>query len=128
MMSKQIIICILVIIIVIWLDAFTARYTNNIMDNIISNLSEVREAIYQEDEEKMKENIEKVMDEWDKNKSKLSVYIEHDELEKVELYMVEVNTDIGTKEYNMALESLESCNFIIEHIKDKYKLSLKNIF
>ncbi len=127
-MSKQIIICILVIIIVIWLDAFTARYTNNIMDNIISNLSEVREAIYQEDEEKMKENIEKVMDEWDKNKSKLSVYIEHDELEKVELYMVEVNTDIGTKEYNMALESLESCNFIIEHIKDKYKLSLKNIF
>ena len=52
-MSKQIIICILVIIIVIWLDAFTARYTNNIMDNIISNLSEVREAIYQEDEEKM---------------------------------------------------------------------------
>lgn len=127
-MSKQIIICILVIIIVIWLDAFTARYTNNIMDNIISNLSEVREAIYQEDEEKMKENIEKVMDEWDKNKSKLSVYIEHDELEKVELYMVEVNTDIGTKEYNMALESLESCSFIIEHIKDKYKLSLKNIF
>ena len=127
-MSKQIIICILVIIIVIWLDAFTARYTNNIMDNIISNLSEVREAIYQEDEEKMKENIEKVMDEWDKNKSKLSVYIEHDELEEVELYMVEVNTDIGTKEYNMALESLESCSFIIEHIKDKYKLSLKNIF
>ena len=127
-MSKQIIICILVIIIVIWLDAFTARYTNNIMDNIISNLSEVREAIYQEDEEKMKENIEKVMDEWDKNKSKLSVYIEHDKKEKVELYMVEVNTDIGTKEYNMALESLESCSFIIEHIKDKYKLSLKNIF
>lgn len=127
-MKKEIIICIVVIMIILGLNILSEKYTNDIMDNVTIHLGMVREAILTEDEEKMKENIKNVLEEWDKNKSRLSVYIEHDELEKVELYMVEVNTDIGTKEYNMALESLESCNFIIEHIKDKYKLSLKNIF
>ena len=42
----------------------------------------------------MRENIEKVNNEWEENKSKLSIYIEHDELEKIEMYMVELNTHI----------------------------------
>lgn len=127
-MKKEIIICVIVIIIVITLNVFSEKFTNKIMDDIITNLKNVREALLTENEEQMRENIEKVNNEWEENKSKLSIYIEHDELEKIEMYMVELNTHIETKEYNMAIESLDVGVFIIEHTKDKYKLSLKNIF
>ena len=76
----------------------------------------------------MKENMEKVKETWNKEKNTLSLYVEHDELEKVEMYMTNVNTNIEIKEYNRAIEALDTCTFIIEHIKDKYKLEITNIF
>lgn len=56
------------------------------------------------------------------------IYIEHNELEKAEMYIVEAKSHIETNEYSMAIESLDSCKFIIDHIIDKYEFSLKNIF
>ena len=87
-MKKEIIICVIVIIIVIALNVFSEKFTNKIMDDIITNLKNVREALLTENEEQMRENIEKVNNEWEENKSKLSIYIEHDELEKIEMYII----------------------------------------
>lgn len=127
-MIKEIVICIIVISLVISLNIFSEKYTNKVMDNIINNLTSIREAILLEDQTLMDEEIKKVKNEWDKYKDKLSLYIEHDDLEKIETYFVQLNTHIEIEEYNMAIESLDLCVFMIEHTKDKYKLSLKNIF
>lgn len=127
-MKKEIIIIFIVIILIIILNIITSRNTNRVMGEITADLGMVREGLNIGAEEQMKENIKKAKETWDNEKDKLSVYIEHDELEKVEMYMTNVDTDIQTKEYSMALEALDTCRFIIEHIKDKYSLSIKNIF
>jgi len=127
-MKKEIIIIVVVVVVIVILNIFTSRHTNEVADEIVAHLSLVREGLKLEAEEQIQENIEEAKKIWDREKDKLSIYIEHEELEKVEMYMTNVSTDIETKEYNMAIESLDTCVFIIGHIKDKYELSLKNIF
>ncbi|MCI8620429.1 MAG: DUF4363 family protein [Clostridia bacterium] len=56
------------------------------------------------------------------------IYLEHTELEKAEMYLLETKSHIETKDYEMAVVSLDTCKFIIDHIIDKYEFSLKNIF
>lgn len=75
-----------------------------------------------------KSGIEKAEEKWNEVKQKMVIYIEHTELEKVEMYIKEAKSCIETREYTIAIQMLDVCDFIMEHIKDKYELSLKNIF
>lgn len=127
-MRREIVIVSIVVICIIILNIITSKNTNYVMDEITAYLGQVREGIEVQAEEQMKENIEKVKEIWDKKKNTLSLYIEHNELEKVEMYITNVNTNIEIKEYSRAIETLDTCNFIIEHIKDRYRLSISNIF
>ncbi len=127
-MRREIAIVSIVVICIIILNIITSKNTNCVMDEITAYLGQVREGIEVQAEEQMKENIEKVKEIWYKKKNTLSLYIEHNELEKVEMYITNVNTNIEIKEYSRAIEALDTCNFIIEHIKDRYRLSISNIF
>ncbi len=127
-MKKEILVVAIVVIGIIILNIITSKKTNSVMDEVTAHLALVREGIEVLSEEQMQENMEKIKETWDKEKNTLSLYVEHDELEKVEMYMTNVNTNIEIKEYNRAIEALDTCTFIIEHIKDKYKLEITNIF
>lgn len=127
-MKKEIIICFVVIAIVVILSTVTERHTDYIMNGIEGSLNDLRGDLISENEEKVNIEISEVFKKWQEEKDMLAIYIEHDELEKIETYLTEINSNIETKEYSIAVESLDTCNFIMEHIKDKYKFSLKNIF
>ena len=70
----------------------------------------------------------KIEEEWDNVKEKFVIYLEHNELEKVEMYIIETKSHIETNEISMAIQSVDTCTFVIDHIKEKYEFSLKNIF
>ncbi len=71
------------------------------------------------------EKIEKI---WEERYEKMAYYIEHDELEKVETELTKLKPDIDMEEYSMGVENLDSCSFILEHIKDKSALKIVNVF
>lgn len=98
------------------------------MSEVSEKLMDIRADLINGNENKTKEKIIATKQNWDKIKKKLVIYIEHDELEKVEQYMLETESYIEVEEYDVAVQALDTCNFIIEHIKDKYEFSLKNIF
>lgn len=79
-------------------------------------------------EEKAKEAMQEVVGTWNDKKETLVIYLEHTELEKAEMYILEAKSHIETEEYTMAIQSIDTANFIIDHIKDKYEFSIKNIF
>ena len=103
-------------------------YTNVTMSEISDDLTKVREELVKEDKEETEEGIKKVQEKWDNVKEKFVIYLEHTELEKVEMYILETKSHIETEEYKMAIQSLDTCIFVIDHIKEKYEFSLKNIF
>ena len=79
-------------------------------------------------EEKAKKAMQEVVDTWNDKKEILVIYLEHTELEKAEMYILEAKSHLETEEYTMAIQSIDTVSFIIDHIKDKYEFSIKNIF
>ena len=127
-MKKELIISFIIVVAIVIFDIITQNYTDSAMREVGQILESVRNGLVEENSNIAKENIEIAKSKWDEVKEKLVIYIEHNELEKVEMYLIEVNSYIEKEDYNMALDSLDICNFIMEHIKDKYQFSLENIF
>ena len=93
-----------------------------------SILSDTRKELIEENEEEAKRGIEKALEKWHEANETLVIYIEHADIEKTEMYITEAKSYIETKEYTMAVQSVDTSIFLLEHFKDKYKFTLKNIF
>ena len=72
--------------------------------------------------------MEKIYNEWLGYHEKLAYFIEHDELEKAETDMVALKGSVNVKEYEMAVSELDKSVYVLQHIEDKYKFELVNIF
>ena len=72
--------------------------------------------------------VKEIYEKWIQMHNKLAIYIEHDELEKIETDLVATKSNIEIKEYETGIEKIDTCKFILEHVKDKEKLSWTNIF
>ena len=127
-MKKQILIASIIVLLVVILNIITQKYTEVAMGEILENLAKTRNNIVEHKEEEIATSIEDTIENWNNKKEKMVIYLEHTELEKAEMYLLETKSHIETKDYTMAIQSLDTCKFIIEHIIDKYEFSLKNIF
>ena len=58
----------------------------------------------------------------------MSFYIEHNELEKVNSSLVRFKSYIELEDYQEAITELEECKYILEHIKDKQRMQIINLF
>lgn len=127
---KEFIICGIVIAFIVILNIITENYTKDSIAVISESLENLKENINTEeqDERKINEQIDQIVEEWNKRYQKLAYYIEHDELEKVKTELVSLKANIQTKEYEQGIPDLDKCVFILEHIKEKSALQIKNIF
>ena len=76
----------------------------------------------------LESEIDQLKDKWEKRHEKLAFYIEHDELEKVETNLTGLKGEIEGEEYGEVMSRLDQSVFLLEHIEDKYKFNLQNIF
>lgn len=101
---------------------------NELIEKVLENSKEGEIQISKEEEEKENKIIEEIIEKWDSTHESLALYIEHDELEKVETQLAGIKSYIKTKEYGQAAAEIEKCNYILGHIKNKISLKLENIF
>ena len=129
-LKKEVIICIVVVIFVIIGNIITQNYTRKSVETINAKLIELKEKLSKvnKDEEGLKEAVKYIKEDWDEKQEKLAFYIEHDELEKVETQIHLLSGEVKTKLYEDAVPETDKCMFILEHIKDKTALNIKNIF
>ena len=129
-MYKEKIVCVIIIIVIFSLDFITQNYTKKVVNEIKLNLEELREELKKKDNMKnnLNEKINDLYNQWMKYNFKLAFYIEHDELEKVKTNFISCKSYIESEEYIEALNELDKTVFVLEHIVDKNKFSLENIF
>lgn len=129
-MYKELLVVVIIIILVTILEFITQKYTSNIMKEISDELSNLKNIInmssYNNKEISVKTN--EIYDKWLKYHDILSLYIEHNELEKVETDFVACKSLIKSSKYELALAELEKTIFVLDHISDKYAFNLSNIF
>ena len=131
-MAKELIISIIIVVLIFIGNTITENYTRESIDETTNNLESLREEIKkgedEVDENIAKEKIDKIHEQWNSRYEKLAYYIEHDELEKVKTELTGLRGYIEKEEYSEAIPELDKSVYILEHIKDKTQLNLKNIF
>lgn len=127
-MIKETIISIVIIGIIIFFEFYTQNYIEKSVNIMTQLLEELKFEIEQENIDNATAKIEQLEKKWYEIHEKLAYYIEHDELEKVDSAIVQMNSYIKTKEFSLAIAQLEEGKFVLDHIEDKNKLNLQNIF
>ena len=129
-MYKGIMIIVIITIIILSLNFITQNYTKESVKILEENLKNMREDFLEEEKhkEKLEKDIEETFKEWNKRYDILAYYIEHDELEKVENDLTIVRSSIEAEVYDQGVEHIDTCIFLMKHIKEKETFKLKNIF
>lgn len=131
-MKKELIICIIIILLIIIGNIVTQNYTKECVSQMNQKLDILKDssinAKIEEDNMDLENKIVEIENEWNEYQEKLAYYIEHDELEKVETQIFTMKGFSEIKKYDEIIPELEKCIFILEHIQDKTKLNVKNIF
>ncbi len=132
-MKKELIICILIITLIIITNVVTQNYTKEcvaLMNQKLDILKEesLNKNINDDNKKNISDTIKDIEDNWNSFQEKLAYYIEHDELEKVETQIWAMKGFCEIGKYDEVVPELDKCVFILEHIQDKTKLNVKNIF
>lgn len=131
-MTKELIISIIIVVLIFVGNSVTENYTEESVNETKQSLSSLREEIMKKDDdvdlETAKTKIDDIYEKWNLRHEKLAYYIEHDELEKVKTELTGLRGYIEKEEYSEAVPELDKSVYILEHIKDKTALNLKNIF
>jgi len=125
---KEIITIIIIILMIFIGDFVTQRFTKNSVNSLTNELNILKERLIEKSFDKANEQAEKIQLGIDEVHHKLSYYLEHDEIEKIETNFIACKSLTQTGDYSSAIEELEKTIFVLNHITDKYSFNLDNIF
>ena len=129
-MKKEIIVVIILIILIIILNIFTQNKISNFFDELINELDKIENNIVNNnfDKNDIQSQLDNILEKWNNEYDKFAVFVEHDELEKIEIEIITINTDFKIGEYNRCVEEIEKCKGLLENLKEKDSLKIVNIF
>lgn len=121
---KEIIIISMIILFVLSMEFITVKITKDSLEEMNEKISELEDNL---ETEKVKNKAQELSDLWKKRK-KLEYYMEHDELEQISVKVCEIKANIEKDITDNIIEEIGEVKFRIEHIKNKQRLALENIF
>lgn len=127
---KQVIIIIIVLIIIFGGAWYTQNFLNETSDTLVSRLENLKTDLETEsvDENRLKEETDEIYGEWEDINEKWSVIVLHDEIDLIETSLIRMKSKIKIGEIDESMEDIDTSIFLLKHIKEKEKTSLKNIF
>ena len=123
---KEYIVLSLIIFFIIFVEIITVIITKSSLEDINHDISELEIAIYNKGD--INEKMNEVIDEWKSVEEKLSYYMEHDELEKISCEVTNLKSNIELDNNEDFKEAIDEIKFRLDHVQNKQKLDLKNIF
>ncbi len=129
-MLKESIISIVVIIAIFLGNYATQNNTKENIEELTQELGDLKNALTQEEinHETVKQETEKIYQEWGEKHDQLAYFIEHNELEKIETELTGMKSRIETQEYHDSIDGLDKSVFLLKHLEDKYAFNLQNVF
>ena len=129
---KTLIFAISILIIIIILDIIFENYSKNAIEKINSNIDKIGKAFEIEGENYDKEELEKLSEkarnEWRKREDILSCFIEHDEVEKINIKLDVLYTQVKNEVWMDAKSTVSEVKRLVKYLEGKYELSIQNIF
>ena len=121
----------IILSIIFIMNMLTGLNTNNKVEILENKYFELRDGMgyaYSNNLDLLDNLLKDTEETWKEANKTLALYIEHEELDKAEMEMVTLKANIDIKDYDEAIKSIDKIVFQLNHIKEKNKLKLKNIF
>lgn len=128
-MFKEIFICILILSIIFVGNYITQSYTSKSVNEISKELIEIKNEIQIENIENKRvvDKIGKMNKDLEKKHDRLSYYMEHNEIEKLETELTSLKSYVEVEQYDEAINEIDRALFLLNHIKDKYEFNMKTV-
>lgn len=125
---NRIIVSVIALILVIAVASFSVLSLDSSCRNLSENLDEIKSAAEFKDAEKTIELTEKALELWDEEEGKISLLVNHSEIDEIEKTL----KSLPVLARQGSMERLEEQSSIaaerVRHIREKEKISVKNIF
>lgn len=129
-MYKEVVISTTIVIAIIVLNVVTQNYTKSTVSQIKEHLDNTKQELVKDEPDydmalqKAKQTYEK----WEELDEIIVLYTEHSEIEKVSTAIISMQSFIEMEDDSQAVDSIDRCNYILENIESKERLSIDNIF
>lgn len=129
-MKKELIITVIIIIAIIIAGIMTQNNTKKIIGITTDSLNNIKQEILssEKSQSEYNESINNIYNQWMESDKGLSIYLEHNELEKVTTELREIKGSLEAGEIKESVPHIETCMATLEHIEEKQAFNLKNIF
>lgn len=127
---KEFTIIFIILIIIIGGAIYTNNYLNDSSQKMVSMLEDLKQKVGHKENnmEELKTEVEKVYNEWENTEKKWAFIVLHSELDLIETSFVKMKAQIEEGELKKSMEEIETSIFLVNHISEKEKFCLKNIF
>ena len=113
-MWRDIVFCIIIIVVIITVDFFIQDYIKNSAEELTIKLDNLKQEISNKEEDKINEvDTKEVRETWKEKYKILASVIEHDELEKVEKNLTGIYSALENNELSEAISELDESMFIL---------------
>lgn len=121
-----------IIIIIVGGDIMMQTHLNRTADELINNLQDLKQKTILAKETENRENIKKQINEidekWEEINKTWAEIVVHQELDNIHQSLTKAKSNIEEGGLEDALQEIETALFFVEHVKQREKISLKNIF
>lgn len=125
---NRIIVSVIALILVIAVASFSVLSLDSSCENLSEKLGEIQSAAENKDNERAIELTENVLEIWENEEKKISLLVNHSEIDEIEKTVKSL--PVLARQDNM--ERLEEQSSVaaerVRHIREKEKISAKNIF
>ena len=129
---KDACIIIAIILIIVAGDIWMQTYLTRTADEIGKKLQELKHntilAKETDNRDEIKNEVSEIEKKWEEISKTWSTIVVHQEIDNIEQALKKSKSNIEEGYLGNALEEIETTIFFVEHIKEREKLSLKNIF
>lgn len=129
---KELLIIFIILIIIIGGAIYIDKYLKNTSQEIVGMLESLKEKINSitnnNSIEHIKEDGKHVYNKWEEIEEEWAFVVLHSELDLIETSFVRMKAQIEEGELERSIEEIDACIFLVNHISEKEKFCLKNIF
>lgn len=129
---KEFVIIFIILIIIIGGSLYTDNYLKNSSEELANQLKSLRQKIQENQDsnnvEELKKEVNNVYNKWEKTEEKWALIVLHSELDLIETSFVRLKAQIEEEALDKSIEEIDAGIFLVNHISEKEKFSLKNVF
>lgn len=127
---REITIIFIIIVIIIFGSICIGKYLDKTTNEIARRLEELKDNIKYANtsQEELNKKAKEIYEIWGKITNNWSNIILHEEIDAIEISLIRLKAKIETGKIEESMEDIETSIFLVNHIKEKEKISLKNIF